>query len=74
MSVERAPLARRSLVKAVTYRTCMVSLDFVGAYIFTGRLEVALGFMLVRSTYATLTYFLHERLWARIPWGTPGAR
>lgn len=74
MSAERAPLARRSLVKAITYRTFMVSLDFVGAYVFTGRLGVALGVLLVRSTYATVAYFLHERVWARVPWGTPGAR
>jgi uncharacterized membrane protein len=26
--------------------------------------------MIVSNVYTTVGYFLHERIWARIPWGT----
>jgi uncharacterized membrane protein len=62
--------SKRSIVKAITYRAFIVCLDFVAIYLFTGKVEVALGFMLVSNIYTTVGYFLHERLWARIKWGT----
>jgi uncharacterized membrane protein len=36
----------------------------------TRKVEVALGFMIVSNVYTTVGYFLHERICARIPWGT----
>jgi uncharacterized membrane protein len=36
----------------------------------TGKVEVALGFTIVSNIYTTVGSFLHERLWARIRWGT----
>jgi uncharacterized membrane protein len=70
MPAERAPSRKRSIVKAVTYRAFIVCLDFAAIYLFTGKVEVALGFMIVSNVYTTVGYFLHERLWARIRWGT----
>ncbi len=70
MSTERAVTRKRSVVKAVTYRAFIVVLDFTAIYLFTGKVEVALGFMIVSNIYTTVGYFLHERLWARIRWGT----
>jgi uncharacterized membrane protein len=61
---------KRSVVKALTYRAFIVCLDFLAVYIFTHKVEVALGFMLASNVYTTVGYFLHERLWARIRWGT----
>jgi uncharacterized membrane protein len=61
---------RRSIVKAVTYRAFIVCLDFGAIYLFTHKVEVALGFMIVSNLYTTVGYFLHERVWARIRWGT----
>lgn len=69
MPAERTPSRGRSIVKALTYRVFIVCLDFVAIYIFTHKVEVALGFMLVSNIYTTVGYFLHERLWARIRWG-----
>lgn len=60
---------RRSVVKAVTYRSIIVCLDFLAVYLFTGRLEIAGGFMVVSNLYTTLVYLLNERAWARIKWG-----
>lgn len=60
---------RRSVVKALTYRVVIVCLDFLAVYLFTHKIEVALGFMIVSNLYTTVGYFLHERLWTRIRWG-----
>jgi uncharacterized membrane protein len=70
MSAERAETRKRSVVKALTYRVAIVCLDFLAIYIFTHKVEVALGFMIVSNIYTTVGRFLHERIWARIRWGT----
>ncbi len=64
-----AETKRRSIVKALTYRVFIVCLDFGAIYLFTHKVEVALGFMIVSNVYTTVGYFLHERLWSRIRWG-----
>ncbi len=60
---------KRSLVKAVTYRIVIVVLDFTVVYFLTGRVDVALGFMVISNIYTTAAYFIHERIWNRIRWG-----
>jgi uncharacterized membrane protein len=70
MPAQRAVSRKRSVVKALTYRVVIVCLDFVAIYLFIGKVQVALGFMVVSNVYTTVGYFLHERLWARIRWGT----
>jgi len=67
--MDRVTDARRSLVKAVTYRILIVILDFATIYLLTGTVRVALGFMIVSNIYTTVAYFLHERVWAHIGWG-----
>ncbi|NTW55958.1 MAG: DUF2061 domain-containing protein [Chlorobiaceae bacterium] len=66
----RTVTLKRSLVKAFTYRIFIVCLDFLTIYLFTGKVRLALGFMIVSNIYTTLGYFLHERVWSRIRWGT----
>ena len=61
---------KRSVVKAITYRGIMVCLDFLVIYLLTGKVETAAAFMIVSNIYTTVAYFLHERLWAGIRWGT----
>ena len=61
--------ARRSVVKALTYRTLIMCLDFVTIYLFTGEARIAVGFMVASNVYTTVAYFLHERAWSRIRWG-----
>jgi len=70
----RSVTRRRSVVKAITYRFLIVCLDFAAIYLFTGRVRVALAFMVASNIYTTLLYFLHERAWAHVSWGlSPGA-
>lgn len=65
----RTVLMRRSLVKAVTYRLLIMSLDFVTIYLFTGAARIALGFMVASNVYTSIAYVAHERLWSRVKWG-----
>ena len=60
---------KRSIVKAVTYRSVIIILDFVAVYLLTGKVATATTFMVVSNIYTSVGYFLHERLWARIKWG-----
>jgi uncharacterized membrane protein len=60
---------QRSIAKAVIYRVIVMCLDFVTIYVFTGRVRVAIGFMIASNIYTTLVYVLHERAWASVSWG-----
>jgi adenylylsulfate kinase len=44
-------------------------LDVTAIYLFTGRLDVALGFMIVSNVYTSIAYYVHERVWNKIGWG-----
>jgi uncharacterized membrane protein len=60
---------RRSFSKAVTWRS-MASLDtFVISFIVTGRLGVAGSIAGTELLTKIGLYYLHERIWAAIPWG-----
>ncbi len=66
---------KRSIVKAISYRSVIVLLDFLVKYRLTGKVEMAAGFMIISNIYTTAGYFLFERMWARIRWGLePGSR
>jgi len=58
----------RSLVKAITYRLIIITLDFSVIYLLTGKVSIAIGFMLISNLYTSVAYFLHERLWNKIQW------
>jgi adenylylsulfate kinase len=59
----------RSAAKAVSYRIIVVIADFAAVYLFTSRLEIALGFVLVSNIYTSVLYLIHERFWDRVAWG-----
>jgi uncharacterized membrane protein len=65
---------RRSVAKAITYRTLVMIADFVAIYLMTGALKVAVGFTIISNIYTTVIYFLHERAWARSKWGLTSRR
>jgi len=67
--------ATRSLVKAISYRIIVITLDFTVIYLLTRRYDVAFGFMVISNVYTAVAYYIHERIWNRIQWGkntTPG--
>jgi adenylylsulfate kinase len=59
----------RSIVKTISYRVAILILDFASIYLFTGKIKIALGFMIVSNIYTTVGYFFHERIWDKIKWG-----
>ena len=59
----------RSIVKTVTYRVFVLTLDFSTIYLFTRKLSVAVGFTVISNLYTTAGYLIHERIWDRITWG-----
>jgi uncharacterized membrane protein len=71
--VVRPPSASRSLVKALTYRAVIMCADAAAVYLFTGKWQVALGFMIASNIYTTVFYVAHERVWAHIAWGRGAA-
>jgi len=60
---------RRSVVKAITYRILIMTMDFATIYLFTRTVKVAVGFMVVSNIYTSAGYFVHERVWAHVKWG-----
>ena len=62
MPPDRVVTARRSIVKAMSYRAVIICLDFLVIYLFTHKVDVALGFMIVSNIYTTVAYVLHERV------------
>ena len=60
---------RRSIFKTVSYRVVILLLDFTSIYLFTGQIKVAFGFTIISNIYATIGYFVHERIWDKIKWG-----
>jgi adenylylsulfate kinase len=61
-------------VKAFTYRAVIVVLDVSVIYLLTGRADIAVGFTIISNIYTTVAYFLHERVWNKIQWGTERAK
>ncbi len=64
---------RRSIAKAISYRTMASLITCLIAWSLTGRLTLGLQIGALDAVTKLLGYFLHERLWARIKWGTPKA-
>ena len=60
---------RRSVVKTISYRLVILILDFGSIYLFTGKIKIAFGFMIISNIYTTVGYFLHERIWDKVKWG-----
>jgi len=59
----------RSFSKAVSWRS-MASLDtFVVSFVVTGRVGLAGSIAGAELVTKIALYYLHERIWAAIPWG-----
>jgi uncharacterized membrane protein len=60
---------RRSLLKSVSWRT-LASIDtFVVSFVITHRLVVAGSIAAAEILTKLLLYYLHERIWAAVPYG-----
>lgn len=60
---------RRSLVKAITWRTIGTLDTITISYFLTGQIKTALSIGGIEIFTKMLLYFFHERIWNSIKWG-----
>ena len=59
----------RSVLKAVSWRTLGTLDTFAISWLLTGRVEIAGSIAGLEIVTKIAWYYLHERVWAAIPWG-----
>jgi uncharacterized membrane protein len=59
----------RSILKAVSWRTLGTLDTFAISWFFTGKVEVAGSIAGLEIVTKIVWYYLHERVWAAVPWG-----
>jgi uncharacterized membrane protein len=57
----------RDLIKTLTFAVLHFSVAFAVAYLLTGSAPVATAVALVEPACNTVAFFLHERVWRRVP-------
>jgi len=69
LEAEVVETRKRSLVKALTYRTLVFIIAVLIAYHLTQSLAYSLFVSVVYFAGATLIYYLHDRVWQLVNWG-----
>src|SRR5215475_9929655 len=59
----------RSFIKAVSWRTVGTIDTFIISFFVTGKVSLAGGIAAVEVVTKIMIYYLHERVWAAVPWG-----
>ena len=63
---------RRSVVKAITWRTLGTLDTIVISYVLTGEITTAISIGGIEVFTKMFLYFFHERIWNMIKWGKRG--
>ena len=61
---------KRTLVRMFTYRLTAWIFTIFWTYLFTGNLTNSAGFATVLHILLSADYYIHERIWLKIKWGT----
>ena len=56
----------RSIIKAISYRTCAAIATTTIVFIFTRKVVLSIGVGLVEAVVKVIFYYLHERVWSFI--------
>jgi uncharacterized membrane protein len=59
----------RSFIKAVSWRTVGTIDTFIISFFVTGKISLAGSIASIEVVTKILIYYLHERVWAVVPWG-----
>ena len=59
----------RSFIKAVSWRTVGTIDTFIISFVVTGKVSLAGGIAAIEVVTKIVIYYLHERVWALVPWG-----
>jgi len=70
MSEENKESHLRSVLKGLTWRVIASAAIFVITYLTTGEMELALTVTSIEFPVKLLLYYLHERIWQKVPRGT----
>ena len=69
---KRGETKRRSIVKAITWRTLGTIDTIVISYFLTGEIKTAVSIGGIEVFTKMFLYFFHERIWNFIKWGKRG--
>ena len=61
---------KRSIVKSLTFRILATIITLVIVWIFTRDIVISSSVTIAENLLKMLIYYLHERAWAGIAWGT----
>jgi uncharacterized membrane protein len=61
---------KRTWTKALTWQAIGLVMMTAVNYFYLGDLNKGIGLTLLLTVQGLLTYVVHERLWARVRWGT----
>ncbi|WP_284438587.1 DUF2061 domain-containing protein [Haloarcula laminariae] len=61
------------MVKAISYRLFATSVVFAIAFFYTGQIGSSVKIGFTAAVAKTLLYYLWERVWTAIDWGTEPA-
>ncbi|MFS8130842.1 MAG: DUF2061 domain-containing protein [Candidatus Dojkabacteria bacterium] len=56
----------RSLVKSITFRTIVLTSDFIISTLITKSSSEAIGIIIFTNISSTVIYFIHERVWNNV--------
>jgi len=62
---------RRSIVKALSWRFFATIITTAIVWALTGEVEFAATVGVIDTILKLVVYFMHERIWVRIPYGKP---
>jgi hypothetical protein len=62
-------LKRRSLIKAILYKTWSLGVSLIVGYLLLGNFGDASVLTLIKQVIALADFYLFERIWNRIKWG-----
>ena len=63
---------KRTLAKATTWQLLGLMVMTSVGFIMTGSVAQGGAFAMITATIGFITFFMHERIWARIGWGRSG--
>ena len=61
---------KRTIVRMLTYRLTAWAFTILWTYLLIGDMGKSTGFATILHVLLSVDYYIHERIWLRIKWGT----
>jgi adenylylsulfate kinase len=61
---------KRTVARMISYRLTAWSFTIFYTWLFTGDIAAATGFATALHVLLSIDYYIHERVWLKIKWGT----